>query len=66
MTKPVNIRVELSSDGITQSVILADTADEQAAGTLLLAKLAPELRSLDSAIRRQRRGELPRRVEAAV
>jgi hypothetical protein len=47
----VDIRLEISERGIDRAVVAAADDAEQAAAHLLLARITPELRRLDNAIR---------------
>lgn len=47
----VDIRLEISERGIDRAVVSADNDFQQTAAHLLLARITPELRQLNEAIR---------------
>jgi len=47
----VDIRLEISERGIGRAVVAADDDAQQTAAHLLLARITPELRQLNEAIR---------------
>jgi hypothetical protein len=54
MKSQSQVRLELSEAGIQRIVIGADSATEQAAAHKLLARVAPELRQLDDALKTEK------------